>query len=261
MVFTKKQIKGDIKEKDDSFQGNELDIVEIPIEAVAAFWLSIKKIARKKWEKIAQEEEKYTSEPFIKHILGLILSGFDDNKVYRLAEYKMKTLLKEFQRRFIIISIGLLGISSKENPRQVLIRIMSKFPLPPTTDNKIYKNAQLLLKSLEQGENTFVDIYHRHHPEILITNLLFYSMLSRRKGVGFCLEKSKGVRSHIFRDGLSLIADGFETEFIKYRLNLQQREILYDTEQKMKMSIEMALAVRNRVSYEDMFKIANSFMI
>ncbi len=34
---------------------------------------------------------------------------------------------------------------------------------------------------------------------------------------------------------------------------------MYETEQKMNMSIEMAICLRNNVPYDDMFKVANSF--
>jgi hypothetical protein len=261
MFFSKKDHSFEMRVFDLKTQEKELDIVEVSNEAVAAFWLSLKKVGMKNWKKVVVKEVKYTPESFIRHVLELILSSFDDDGVRRYAKYKMRTVLRELQRKFIIISIGVLGISSKENPQHVLIRIMSKFPLPPTSDLKIYRNAQSLLKMLEEGKKPFVEIYHGQHPEILITNLLFYLMLSRRKGAAFCLEYGNNVRSHIFKEGLSLIIDGFDTEFIKYRLNLQQREIIYDTEQKMNMSIEMALALRNNVSYNDMFKVAKSFLI
>ncbi len=261
MFFFKKKDLEEKKEIGFKFQEKDLDIVEIPIEAVAAYWLSLKKVSGKNWKKVISKEAEYTSEFFIKHLLDLILSSFDDTSVRRYASFKMDTLLKELKRKFIIISIGLLGISSKENPQQVIIRIMSKFPLPPTSDIKIFKNAQSLISSLEQGKRPFVQIYHGQHPEILITNLIFYSMLSRRKGVDFCIEYSEKVRSPFFKEGLSLIRDGFDTEFIKYRLNLQQEEILYEAKQKMMMSIEMAIGLRHDIPYEDMFKIANSFLI
>ncbi len=260
MFFSKKN-KDLLKRQDSSFGGKDLDIVEIPLEAVAAYWLSLQKVSGKNWKKIVSNEASYTSEPFIKYILELILSSFNDDLIRRYAKFKMNTYLKEFQRKFVIMSIGILGISVKENPQQVIIRIMSKFPLPPTSDVKLFKEAQALVASVEEGRKPFVEIYHGLHPEILIKNLLFYSMLSRRKGVGFSVEYSKDVRSLFFKEGLRLILDGFDSEFIKYRLNLQQREILYETEQKMNMSIEMAICLRNKVSYEDMFKVANSFLI
>ena len=258
MFFSKKN--KEVK-NNPSIEEKELDIVELPIEAVAAYWLSLKKVCGTKWKKAVSKEANYTSEPFIKYILDLILSSFSDDLIRKYAKFKMKTYLKEFQRNFVIISIGLLGISVKENPQQVLIRIMSKFPLPPTSDVKLFKEAQSLVANVDNGKKPFVEIYHGLHPEILIKNILFYSILSRRKGVDFSLRYCENVRSPFFKEGLRLIIDGFDAEFIKYRLNLQQREILYETEQKMNMSIEMAICLRNKVPYEDMFKVANSFLI
>lgn len=258
IFFSKKEFKGDLRPRE---MGKDLDIVEIPLEAVAAYWLSLKKVGQRNWKKIVEKEKEYTNEPFIKHVLDLILSSFDEDKIRRYANYKKETLLKEYNRRFVIISIGVLGMVTKENPQQVLIRIMSKFPLPPASEMKIYKNAQSLVTKYEEEGEIFVDIYHGEKPEILIRNLLFYVIIGRKIGIDKCIEISKNVRSHYFLEGLSLINDGFDAEFIKYRLKLQQNEILYNTEQKMNMSIEMSIALKENYSYDEMFKIAGSFLI
>ncbi len=271
MVFFKRDIKEEQSLTVLGHQGGgavidsrELDIVEIPLEAVAAYWLSIKKVSGKGGRAITKaikQEAGYTSEPFVKYLLEMLLSSFSDEEIRRYCQFKIRTLLRELQRRFILISIGILGVAAKENPGQVLIRLMSKFPIPPASERKIFKGAQEFLRLYEGGEIPSVDISHTQHPELLITNLIFYCMLARRKGASECQVLTEKVNSPLFREGISLIVDGFDRDFIKYRLNLQQREVLSDTEQKMNMSVEMALALRRGVSYEDMFRIAQSFLI
>ncbi len=261
MIFFGKKEDSKKREIKENLGYKDLDIIEIPLEAVAAYWLSLKKVGGKNWKRIVEKEKSYTKEPFIKHILDLITSSFDEQKIRIYANYKKDTLLKEYNRKFVIISIGVLGIVNKENPQQILIRIMSKFPLPPASDIKIYKNAQSLIQQYEDKQDIFVDIYHGENSEILIKNLLFYVIVGRKYGIEKCLELSKNVRSNYFKEGLELINDGFDAEFIKYRLKLQQTEILYNTEQKMNMSIEMAIALKMNFSYDEMFKIAGSFFI
>ncbi len=269
MVFFKKEINRGTPEPSPLSPGavidsRDLDIVEIPLEAVAAYWLSIKKVSGKggrSLNRAIKQEAEYTTEPFVKYLLEMLLSSFSDEEIRRYASFKIKTMLRELQRRFVLISIGVLGVAAKENPGQVLIRLMSKFPIPPASERKIFKGAQESLRLYEEGKSPTVDISHTQHPEILITNLIFYCMLARRRGARECSPLSEKANSPLFREGISLIVDGFDRDFIKYRLNLQQREVLSETEQKMNMSVEMALALRRGVSYEDMFKIASSFLI
>ena len=49
------------------------DIIEIPLEGVAAYWLSIKKLADEKRSfKPLGEEAEYTSEPYIRYLLDVV---------------------------------------------------------------------------------------------------------------------------------------------------------------------------------------------
>ena len=239
----------------------DLDLLEIPIEGVAAYWLSLKKVLKsKKNAKMLQEEAKNTTEPYIRHLLELVSSSFDDNQIRRFGEIKKNTIIKDLQRKMILISIGLLGMSANENPQQVLIRIISKFPISPVVEKQIFQEAQNYLEKSDAGK-FYVDIDHRMHIETLITHLIFYCMYSRRKGKESCKDFIQSIRSLYFSEGMNLILDGFDQDFIKYRLNLQQDEILYETERKMDMSMDMSLGLKNNVSYEDLFKIANSYLL
>lgn len=241
-------------------QLKDLDLLEIPLEGVAAYWLSLKRITKtKKFGKVIAEEAEYTSEAYIKHLLDLSLSSFESAQISKYARIKQETIIKDLQRKLIIISIGLLGIAAKENPQQVLVRIISKFPISPVVEKQIFSKAQSLLDRLTDT-TMVVDIDHRMHLETLISHLIFYCMLSRRKGREACRPLLQEVRSLYFCDGMTLIVDGFDTDFIKYRLNLQKEAILYETRRKMEMALEMCLSLKNNDSYDDMFRIARSFL-
>jgi flagellar motor component MotA len=234
--------------------------MEIPLEGVAAYWLSLKKVLKtKKLGKVVAEEAAYTSEPYIRHLLELMVSSFSETRIARLARIKQETISEDLQRKLIIISIGILGIAANENPQQVLVRIISKFPISPVVEKQTFARAQALLDRLSESR-LVVDIDHRMDIETLISHLVFYCMLSRRKGREACRPLLQDVRSMYFCDGMTLIIDGFETEFIKYRLNLQKDEILSETRRKMNLALEMCLSLRNEDSYEDMFTLARSFM-
>ena len=239
----------------------DLDLLEIPIEGVAAYWLSLKRVLKsKKNAKLLQEEAKNTTEPYIRHLLELVSSSFVDDQIRRFGGIKKNTIVKDLQRKMVLISIGLLGISANENPQQVLIRIISKFPISPVVEKQIFQEAQNYLEKIEL-EKFYVDIDHRMQIETLISHLIFYCMYSRRKGKESCRNFVQNIRSLYFSEGMNLILDGFERDFIKHRLNLQQEEIIYETEKKMDMSLDMSLGIKNNVAYEDLFKIANSYLL
>lgn len=54
----------------------EFDIIEMPFEGLAAYWLSIKKILdAKKGRAIIDDEIAHTDEPFILHLLETVFSS------------------------------------------------------------------------------------------------------------------------------------------------------------------------------------------
>ncbi|MFP4212760.1 MAG: hypothetical protein ACLFRL_01495 [Desulfohalobiaceae bacterium] len=239
----------------------DLDLVEIPVEGVAAYWLSLKKVQKGKLNtRLIQKEAEYTSEPYIQYLLQLLLSQFTEDKLDKYAAIKKESLSRDLQRKLTLISIGLLGISAQENPQQVLVRIISKFSISPIEEKKIFQAAQDLLEAENRGQKV-ADVDHRLQIDKLISHLIFYCMLSRRQGKQACQPFMGHIRSFYFREGLQLILDGFEQDFIKYRLNLQKNEILQETRRKMDLSREMCLGLKSNFSYDDLFKIANAFLI
>ncbi|NCC24328.1 MAG: hypothetical protein EOM25_03870 [Deltaproteobacteria bacterium] len=244
---------------------SELDLVEMPVEGVAAYWLSLRKIMGPKWNpKLLRDETGRTIEPFIRHLLDLGVSSWPGADVRRLAGIKGSVMIRDLQRKFVLMAIAVLGIASNENPQKVMVRIVSKFPISPIFERQVFDAAQLILKNL--GNTSFhreryLRVDHRIKAEALIITLIMYCMLVRRSGPEALEPARAHVHSAYFLEGLNLIRDGFEADFIKHRLNLQKREILQDTEMKMEMSLEMCLALRADASYEDMHRLARSYFL
>jgi hypothetical protein len=244
---------------------SDFDLLEIPLEGLAAYWLTLKKsIGGKKGARIVQEELSIMEEPFMRHLLEIGFSSFNAEQIRRFATIKKETILNDLKRKLYLMLIALMGIYNKENPQQILIRIISRFPISPVLEKEVFDTAQGMLQSHLSGQPIapeMVSLRHSMEAQEMIVSLIFFSMLIRRKGVEECAPFLSGLRSPLFSEGLSLIIDKFEYDFIKHRLNLQKNEILQDTQIKMDMAMELCVAIRDDMAYEDLLRIAHSFML
>lgn len=243
----------------------EFDLMEMPLEGVAAYWLSVKKTldAKKKNDGFLQEEARHTREPHIRFLLELTASSFAPERCEALASIRKKNILDELHRKYVLMAIGLLGIVSKENPQKVMIRFLSKFHIAPIFEKQVFEVAQVMLQNLDNAELNkakFLNIDHKLKIEALIINLIFYCMLARRNGVNSLLEYQEYIVSQYFKDGLTLICDGFDYDFVKFRLNLVKKEILETMELKMDLSMQMMSATKSGVPFHDLYLIAKAYL-
>lgn len=242
----------------------DLDILEMPLNGLAAYWLSVKKLRdTRKGIKIVQEEIAHTKEPYIRHLLEISFSNLPAETVRKLAVVKQRTLMKDIRRKLDLMRIALSAISNAENPRVTLIKMNTLFPSPPVKESETMDLAVAMIDRIKRKEvdgTVFGNIDHTLRNEQLILRLLYYALLARREGKGACAPMIPHVRSLFFAEGLSLLTDNFEDDFIKRRLRIHQREILADTFQKMDMAMEMCMAIKNKLAYEDIFKIAKAYM-
>ena len=243
----------------------EFDLMEMPVEGVAAFWLSVKKTldARKKDDGFLLEEARHTREPHVRFLLELAASSFPPSRCEELAQVRKQNILAELQRKYVLMAIGLLGIVSKENPQKVMIRFLSKFHIAPIFEKQVFDVAQVMLKNLDNSELNkakFLNIDHKLKIEALIINLIFYCMLARRSGVESLLDYQEFISSQYFKDGLALICDGFDYDFVKFRLNLVKKEILEATELKMDLSMHMMSAIKSGVPFADLYLVAKAYL-
>src|SRR6056297_188985 len=106
------------KEDKDQPVPKDFDLVEMPLEGVIAYWLSLKKIlSGKKTKEILQKEQEQTAEPFVRYLLGILDSGLDTEEVLKFGRIKKQTILKDLQRKLDLMAISLLGMATNENPQ------------------------------------------------------------------------------------------------------------------------------------------------
>ena len=144
-----------------------------------------------------------------------------------------------------------------------MIRFLSKFHIAPIFEKQVFDVAQVMLKNLDNSELNkakFLNIDHKLKIEALIINLIFYCMLARRSGVESLLDYQEFISSQYFKDGLTLICDGFDYDFVKFRLNLVKKEILEATELKMDLSMHMMSAIKSGVPFADLYLVAKAYL-
>lgn len=121
----------------------DFDILEMPAEGLAAYWLSIKKLIDvKRSRKVLEEEIRYTREPYIKFLLETAFSELDETTVRRLAEAKRTTLAEEYSRKLETMQIALLAMSSQENPRISFVRMASHYPVSVISEKSIHPSPR-----------------------------------------------------------------------------------------------------------------------
>ncbi len=242
----------------------DFDILEIPLEGVAAYWLSLKKLlGNKRNTKAVEEEARYTSEPYVRHLLDIGFRGFSDEKVRLWAAAKEQTLLDEVERRFSLMRIAILDVATGENPHRTLARMAARYPVPPIGEERAMALAQELLKLVPErkaGQERFFDVGRVAQDDRLIVTLLFYTMLSRHEGKAACAPLLEHVSSRFFREGLALVIDGFDAPFVRKWLKEHAAVVINDARRKMRMSAELCIAIAARMDYEDVFRVARSYM-
>ena len=244
--------------------GKELDILEMPVEGLAAYWLSIKKLLDAKNDPgfLAAETEN-TSEPFIRHLLETALTGMDPGMAGTLARVKRGVLLGEYRRKFTMMILTLVGIAASENPRMTLIRLSSLTGPVPFNEKRTFELAGGLMNTVAEKDAdlpTLLGVDHKQKDDRLVVKLIFYAMMARRSGRQALNEHIPHLKSGFFAEGLALCADGFEADFLQRQLTQARDVALIATRRKMDMSTEMCLAIRQGLVYDEIFKVARAFM-
>jgi len=250
---------------DQSAAPNELDILEMPVEALAAYWLSIKKLLDTKRDKsLLAAEMENTSERLIRHLLDAAQTGLDQELVRRLATAKSQGLLAEARRRLEMIRQSLTGIAQGENPRLTYIRLGGLMGGAPVTEKRAFELAYGLMSTLTQKDAdlpVLLCVDHKQKDDRLAVKLLFYALAARRSGKQALNEYLPHLRPGPFAEGLSLAADGFDAAFVSRHLADLRDAALSGARRKMRMATEMCLAIRAGLSYDDVFRVARSFMV
>lgn len=162
----------------------ELDLRQMPIEAVAAYWLSLRKVMGPKVSpKTLQEEAANTAEPFIRYMLDLGLCGLDEATVRRAGERRRDTALRELGRKLGLMRDALLSMAAAENPRLALARMLARLPAPGQGEEGVTRLALDMVRFVEQGgAGTTLAVDTGLSAEELLVRLTFYVLWARREG-------------------------------------------------------------------------------
>ncbi|MDQ7835200.1 MAG: hypothetical protein RDU24_07435 [Humidesulfovibrio sp.] len=243
----------------------ELDILEMPVEALAAYWLSIKKLldTKKDLSLLAIEAEN-TSEPFVRHLLDTAQAGFSPELALTLAKAKRGVLLTEFRRRMEMMRRALTGLAASENPRLTLLGLNALVSTSPFHEPRTFELATALMTTVAQKDAdlpTLLGVDHKLKDDRLVVKLLFYAISTRRSGKQALNDFLPHLRAGFFAEGLSLCADGFEAEFVSQHLASIRDAALLATRRKMDMATQLCLAIKAGLSYDDVFRVARAYML
>lgn len=242
----------------------EFDILEMPLEGLAAYWLSIKKLVDlKKNRQFLAEEAAYTEEPFVRYLLDAGFSELPEAMILDLARVRRDQALDVWRLKFELMATALAGMAANENPRLTLIRMLHRFAAPPISEEKAVELAQGLLRSLSDAaadRRTLLSVDHKLQPDRLLVKLVFYGMYVRREGTKALGDFLPHLTSHYFTEGARLVMDGFEPAFLRERMAELQEALLVQARLKMDMSIHMLSGIRGRLAYEDVYRIARAYL-
>ena len=243
----------------------DLDIVEMPAAAVAAYWLSLKKLMdAKKGERIAQEEMAAVSEPNIRLLLETAFgSSLPEEAVRRLYLASRRRALGDVRRKLDCMARTLSAMASGDNPQRVLALLTALFPVPPIREAAAMERVYAALEKTRAGATDGEDpaaVDHDLAADVLLVRLMYCLALTRREGREACRRLAASTRSLFFAEGLALVADGFDEPFLRRRLTLHRRALLADMAQKLVLSEEMCLGLRARYSYEDLWRVARAHL-
>ncbi|OBQ50291.1 hypothetical protein [Halodesulfovibrio spirochaetisodalis] len=243
---------------------HDFDLLEMPVEGVAAYWLSLKKlVGNKRNFKAIHEEAQHTSEEYIRYLLQIGFGNFSEDTIRTMAKVKAQTMQSAMERKFDCMRIAVLDVATAENPHRSIAKLYADFPQPPVPGDKAIKYAQELLKLMPdkyKGREHFFNVGYRIPEEKLIVALLFYVFYARHQGKDACQRLLPLISSAYFRDALSMVVDGFDVPFVRKWLKKHKEALLKDMEYKCAMSTELCVGIANRLDYDDLHTMARAYL-
>lgn len=240
----------------------DINLLEMPLEGIAAYWLSLKKImGNKVVPKVLQDEAEKTEEPYIRYLLDTCFTTIPEAEVRRMALIRRDSALHELRLKLAMMREALLSISAAGNPRQALLRMGAYLSEPSLTEESLTKMALEMVHLAEKDKGSYVvTVEASLSMEQLILKLFFYVLWARREGKAGLEPMAEKGRCRYFNQGLGMVMDGFERSFILGCLEIAAAEFLGAAGQKMNLALDMALALRAKLSYDDMFKVARAYL-
>ncbi len=241
----------------------DLTFLHMPLDGVAAYWLSLRKLlGNSRSLKMLEPEAEYVSEPFVRHLLDMLLSETASAQARQFAEISAQGELDRLDRQFDLMRIAVMDIATGENPLRTLARITACFPVPLANPEHLLEAAQARLAIALEGaaQPESYQINHNMNEEALVTTLLFYATLARRHGKAAARPFLPQAGSLFFTDALALVVDGFDAPFVRKWMKKFKASILADMRRKMNLSIDLCLAIQNRLPFEHMRFLVRAYI-
>ena len=246
----------------------DLDIVEMPAKAVAAYWLSLKKLMdSRKGVRVVQEEMAAVTEPYIRLLLETAFgSSLPEEAIRRLYTAGRAQALGALRRALDCMAGTLAAMASGDNPQRVLSLLTAHFAVPPAREAAIMEQAYAMAEKTRAGDappsaaDDPAAVDHGLSSDVLLARLMYGLVMVRREGKEACRALAESCRSLFFAEGLALVADGFDEPFLRRRLALHHRAVLADAARKMVLAEELCLGLRAKYSYEDLWRVARAYL-
>ncbi|MCA1944689.1 MAG: hypothetical protein LDL30_05320 [Desulfovibrio sp.] len=247
----------------------DFDLLDIPLEGVAAYWLSLHKLLEphkklKNAQRQVQDEAQYTTEPLVRYLLEALVSDMDVPDMRRLGQARADMLLDTVARRLQLMRVALLDMATAENPRRTLAKMTAQHAAPLIDEEKAFSLAQQLLGLAAspgwEAKAHYFAVDHRLKDDKLMVALLFHAAWTRREGKMAARQFLPHLSSVFFQQGLALVIDGFDAPFLRKRLKVHQAAIMADARRKAACSLELACAIKHRLPYEVVFTMAKAWL-
>lgn len=235
----------------------------MPLDGVAAYWLSLRKLLGNSRSMRALEgEAQFVAEPFIRHLLDMLMAQVASARFRQFAEICGQTEVDRLDRQLDLMRIAVMDMATGENPLRTLARITARFPAPLADPEGMLEAGQSLLAEALDGvlAPEAYRISHTMSDNTLASTLLFYATLCRRHGKTACRPFLPQEESVFFTDALSLVVDGFDAPFIRKWMKRFKTTLLNDMHRKIALSVDMCLAIQERVPFEEMRFLVRSFI-
>ncbi len=250
---------------DNSPPQTTLDLVAIPGTGYAAYWLSVKRLLdSKRGPQALAEELQYATEPYTRLLLSGVASQLEDAAVARMARNKSGALLGDLRRKLGLMRHCACAVALAENPRRTLITLCGDAGMTVHEEAGIMERAQALIDTMRAGDldtAVFPDVGPQTRMDELVLKLLFFTLWARREGKTGLQPFLAGISFPYLADGLRLCVDGLEEGFIRRRLESLARDTVAATAHKMRMGLDLALAVKARRPYDEVLALARSFLL
>ncbi|GHV54767.1 hypothetical protein FACS1894206_08280 [Deltaproteobacteria bacterium] len=169
--------------------GPNVSFLFMPIDGVAAYWLSLHKLlGASRNTRALEAEAHFVGEPFIRHLLDMLMSPVSAARCRIFAEICGKSEINRLDRQFDLMRITIMDMATGENPLRTLARFTARFPGYIADPEGMLEQGQAQLNEALNGTLP-ADAYRIDHTlsdEVLIARLLFYATLCRRHGKSSC---------------------------------------------------------------------------